>query len=133
MTREEKKLLLIDLCVRSPYGVRIAKGNLIYPVTGVNIALGYVELAVSERISIEEVKPYLRPMSSMTDEEKKAYKSLQDKIAVQWDNFNKPIGYTYAQNVTSIDWLNKKMFDYRGLIKLGLALEAPEGMYDNIC
>ena len=79
---------------------------------------------------IDKMKPYLRKMSSMTDEENKAYKSLQDKIAVQWDDFDQPIGYTYAQTIKSIDWLNAHHFDYRGLIGKGLALEAPKDMYN---
>lgn len=113
MTQEEKQLLLTDLCARLPYGVCIAKGNIIYPLTEVNIALGYVELAVSERISIEDAKPYLRPMSSMTEEEENEYET---KIR--------------GSLVSYLDWLNTHHFDYRGLIEKGLALEAPEGMYN---
>ena len=72
---------------------------------------------------IEYIKPYLRPMSSMTEEEKKEYRSLQT-----WHNFH---GMSwYSNNYKSIDWLNKKMFDYRDLIPMGLALEAPKGMYN---
>lgn len=62
-----------------------------------------------------QIRPYLRPMSSMTEEERK-YKDLCFKYDyLAWE-------YT--------DWLNEHHFDYRGLIKKGLALEAPEGMYD---
>jgi hypothetical protein len=73
------------------------------------------------------LKPYLRPMSSMTDEER--------------DEFNKVGGVTSynPQNDTwaisaftpeAYDWLNKNAFDYRGLIPMGLALKAREGMYE---
>jgi len=124
MTKEEQQLLKTeDLSARLPYGVCVAKGNIIYPLTGINVALGYVELAVSERISIEEVKYYLRPMESMTDEE---YREFLDTQTIECGDGNIPkYEYTYK----TFDWLNKKMFDYRGLIKLGLALEAPKGMY----
>ena len=63
---------------------------------------------------IVECKPYLRPISSMTEEEEDEYELVCRKSIT-----------------TQIDWLNKKMFDYRGLIPLGLALEAPEGMYNS--
>jgi hypothetical protein len=71
-------------------------------------------------------KPYLRPMSSMTKEEKEEYHKLCDNYYG-----------IYFNSVESIDWLNKKMFDYRKddedegktMIEKGLALEAPAGMY----
>ena len=62
------------------------------------------------------VKPYLRPMSSMTEEEKLEY-------VIAWDS-RQPYLPTEA-----MDWLNEYHFDYRDLIEKGLALEAPEGMY----
>ena len=95
--------------------------------------------------------PYLRPMSSMTEEEKKellrivvgrkAVKHFQvlpdgnivntDAVAqdvnnfiMHWINFNKDTTSSY------IDWLNEHHFDYRGLIKRGFAIEAPKGMYE---
>ena len=67
---------------------------------------------------LSEVKPYLRPMSSMTEEEKAEYHSLCDSYYG-----------IYFDTVDSIDWLNAHHFDYRGLIEKGLAIEAPEGMY----
>lgn len=121
MRTEQQQLLIKDLSARLPYGVRVAKGNIIYPLTGVNIALGYVELAVSGRISIEEARPYLRPMSSMTEEEKKEYDlliRLDDEYAQPYDSAH------------LVDWLNAHHLDYRGLIPMGLALEAPDGMYN---
>lgn len=62
---------------------------------------------------MENIKPYLRPMSSMTKEEKKEYNKL-----LCWRSPKKVF-----------DWLNAHHFDYRGLIKKGLALEAPKEMY----
>jgi len=67
--------------------------------------------------------PYLRPMSSMTEEEKKIYSNFF--ISKEIDNFDFDI-----PNYDTIDWLNAHHFDYRGLIEKGLALEAPEGMYE---
>ncbi len=59
------------------------------------------------------IKPYLRPMSSMTEEEEEEYESIKC-----WKN-----------EWELVDWLNAHHFDYRGLIEKGLALEAPKGMY----
>lgn len=138
MTNEEKQLLIEDLSARLPYGVCIAKGDIIYPLTGINVALGYVELAVSERISIEEVKPYLRPMESMTDEEKKEfihYSEYEVEESVNgrhYEYYLKDYVGTPENpicNYNAIVWLLKHHFDFRGLIKLDLATKAPKGMY----
>jgi hypothetical protein len=69
-----------------------------------------------------QIKPYLRPMSSMTEEE---YENFRETF--KWfEQFDKLIfEWTYK----SYDWLNKHHFDYRGLIPKGLALEALENMY----
>lgn len=68
--------------------------------------------------------PYLRPMSSMTATEVLEYISLKESIVAS-------DGITYAfETYKSIDWLNAHHFDYRNLIEKGLAIEAPEGMYN---
>lgn len=108
MTQEEKQLLMVDLSARLPYGVMITnskKEKLLDYLTIIDLAVekGY--------------KPYLRPMSSMTEEEKKIYFEISSHLC----------GEIVAK--TMIDWLNKKMFDYRGLIHIKLALEAPKDMY----
>lgn len=127
---QEKYLLTKVLCEMLPYGIQIAKANVIYPMTGVNIALGYVELAVSERISIEEARPYLRPLSSMTNDERFEYLDFL-KVEIQDGGYvteNYVVRLEYMPGL--IDWLLKHHFDYRGLIGMGIALPAPEGMYD---
>ena len=109
MTQEDKKLLLADLCARLPYRVkyqdRIDKEVL-------TLTLGIIH-------HYERFIPYLRPMSSMTEEEKETYESFIIGIAAD------EIG---AWELT--DWLNEHHFDYRGLIEKGLAIKAPEGMYE---
>lgn len=123
MKKEDKELLLKDLSARLPYGVKISKANVIYPMTGINIALGYVELAVSERVLIGDARPYLHPLSSMTEEEDKELREKNIFIAISTSG-------TVETTIDGFDWLNKNMFDYRGLIEKGLALEALERMYD---
>ena len=134
LTQEEKDLLKNVLCEMLPYGVKVAKGNVIYPLTGINIALGYVELAISERISIEDARPYLRPLSSITEEEEFELNGLLHEVydfsfrmeeLLETIQMQKTIPFQY------IDWLLKHHFDYRGLIEKGLALPAKENMYND--
>ena len=132
MTREEKQLLMADLCGRLPYGV-IAQVDgwdeeeeidVIVPVRVYFINTdGYVYFGVNdynvEYCMIEDCTPYLRPLSSMTEEERDEYHSIQSDI---W----KPCGTQYYDNWHSIDWLNAHHFDYRGLIEKRLAISTEE-------
>ena len=127
MTQEDKHILLvllIDLCSRLPYGTICEDiyGNLgtlfdLAPELN-SVTLKISELGSTWTTDIDKVKPYLRPMSSMTEEEKETYESFIISIASD---------ETGAWEL--IDWLNEHHFDYRGLIPKGLALEAPEDMY----
>ena len=127
MTKEDKELLLKDLGARFPYhpfiygktGYATNEGRLIGLFSsGIHIMTGGGSVF---HYFIEEVKPYLRPMSSMTEEEYKEYKKTCEYS--ENDEFFYPTFKTY-------DWLNTHHFDYRGLIEKGLALEALEGMYE---
>ena len=140
MTQEEKQLLLADLCARLPYGVILQLSLLEENTTDCRLTGidedGYLTADVPADcvFSVDDVKPYLRPLSSMTEEEK-------HYIDNRWgaDNYGDIITYSsYESGVSTVeladivgfhDWLNRKMFDYRGLIPKGLALEAPDGMY----
>ena len=119
MTQEEKQLLLVDLCARLPYGVKANSrdGKKIITITPIGIA-NFMSGA------IDIIKPYLRPMSSMTEEEEKEYERLANRTIVN------SVGFVYFDATELLDWFNKKMFDFRGLIEKGLALESPEGMYE---
>ena len=129
MTQEEEKnLLLKDLCTRLPYGVRYRHftWNDEYGETYIAAQIysintdGYVKNCHDdETVYIDNVRPYLFPLSSMTEEQKKEYQYITER----W--MNDP-AYSISN---SIDWLNKHHFDYRGLIEKGLAFEAPEEMY----
>lgn len=129
MTQEDKELLLKDLSARLPFGVKFSQNDsnsqLIlsgiwsnaYGTYAVPRLFGAQSMAYRD-INIEHIKPYLRPMSSMSKGEFDKYEELE------WD------GDFEHLSLPLLDWLNKKMFDYRGLIELGLALEALDGMYD---
>lgn len=150
MTQEEKQLLLQDLCARLPYKPRVKYG---YSFMGVVAISGYTDEGYLnydelkdfsifpkyglERKRVSDIIPYLRPMSSMTEEESGEFQ----KIVHEW--FDKEmfylteepfIGYAlslinYSVNPILFNWLNEHHFDYRGLIPMGLALEAPKDMY----
>lgn len=121
MTQKEKFLLLKDLCARLPYGI------IIYRISD-NSTHKFIYSDIEENIDqfshfleysgIDNIKPYLRPMSSMTEKEEN-----------EWWEFNNKNTIVETHSY-SIDWLNSHHFDYRGLIEKGLALEAPEGMYN---
>ena len=119
MTEKEKDLLIGDLCARLPYEVKFMCNKNIYIAKGINLIVtdeGNWEYAVTAKdivpIEIDFIKPYLFPMSSMTEKEKLMYEGLM----IGTDNIS------YMLDV--IDWLNKNHFDYRGLIEKSLALDA---------
>ena len=124
MTQEEKQLLLKDLCARLPYGVKVEltkykKKCLLCGIDGEDL---YLNIDYPVYLG-DSIKPYLRSMSSMTEEEEQKYYDLthQEDDDV-WGKclFDK-----------MVDFCNERHLDYRGLIEKGLALEAPEGMYKN--
>lgn len=127
MTTEEKDLLLKDLSARLPYNLRI-RTHYEDDIYGDIILHKISGARVNDLYKIENCKPYLRPMSNMTEEE-------MDKLAEFhiWNDGEKifpDCNCKLSDIVSAMNWLNKKMFDYRGLIEKGLALEAPEGMYN---
>lgn len=141
LTEQDKKLLLMDLCARLPYGVMCNMG-LKYPLQLQRILvdkldgnlLDFYEDGNDYQVYLSEVKPYLRSMDDMTEEE---YKELRTIINDWWNKelftlTEEPMieyalsSINYTLNPTLFDWLNKKHFDYRGLIKKGLAIKVTE-------
>ena len=141
MTQEEKQLLLKDLSARLSYLVKVSTtdndGSLenvwdihLYNTFTEDVNIIHSTENVSRLVDISEIRPYLRPMSSMTKEEKIDYERLCS-YCLEQDTVNYNITtLDRTQLVYVIDWLNKNHFDYRDLIEQGLAIEAPEGMYD---
>ena len=135
MTNEEKQLLLKDLCARLPYSVRVKE---LEPIKELELYLTsiYHDTVQVETMtggimacSIEAIRPYLRPLESMTEKETYIFRQdiLNDVEARCIHSFGcgkYSLAFTEAN-----DWLNEHHFDYRDLISMGLALEAPEGMY----
>lgn len=152
MTYQDKDFLLKDLCARLPYGVKALyhhKKRLETDYKDIIITLKYyvrdyvfmgeskdalndIEATFLEA-SEEQIKnghpnnsfkPYLRPMSSMTEEEVlefAAFHCLNDKhpiVLLQMCNLSNVINM--------FDWLNRRHFDYQGLIDKGLAIAVTE-------
>ena len=115
----DKELLLKDICARLPYNVICQvefKENGKYNsevmlLSGIFTDEAYFTTKDGSIYS-NEYKPYLFPLSSMTEEEKLMYEGLM----VGTDSIS------YMLDV--IDWLNEHYFDYRGLIEKGLAIDA---------
>ena len=130
MTQEDKELLLKeDLCGRLPYGVKILHTGWDYDgdtdfdtvetligIDGRFIYTVWDKTGDREKhcLFVSNWKPYLRPMSSMTEEERKIYIEISSHLC----------GEIAAK--TMIDWLNKNHFDFRGLIPKDLAIEVTE-------
>ena len=119
MTKHEKELLLQDICSRLPYGVKFKyedRPNVceILSITPIynNGNVVYFDRYVNEpkKCSIYDVKPYLFPLSSMTEEQKTSHNFLKYSA--------------HANPVKLVDWYIKNHFDYRGLIPMGLAIDA---------
>ena len=129
MTKEDKQLLLKDLCARLPYGVKVhITDEWFYDKIEPYDRRLDCDVIKSIRENQYTVKPYLRPMSSMTEEEKDNLQSLHDIIS----NENYGDGYSPSAWNAITEWedyCNARHLDYRGLIPMGLALEAPEDMY----
>lgn len=131
MTQEEKELVLIDLCGRLPYGVKIKEeyGDYI----NVNIYNANIEHLI-DRVASGLDKLVLRPLSSMTEEE---YNEMFNEFYLAQEEFFRNcsntdfVGKIIANDMVRLDWLNKNMFDFRWLIRKGLAEIAPEGMFEN--
>lgn len=120
MAQENKELLLEDLSCRTPYGV-IVNVNGISNVKLTSVSW-YGEVGVDDGSTylypISEIKPYLFPMSSMTEEQEIEYDATFATIV--YEDGRKDSAMTYK----TFDWLNKNHFDYRGLIPMGLAIDA---------
>ena len=130
MEQEDKKLLLRYLCMTLPYKVKVClyerETCILLGIDGCDI---YLDVD-SDPFRIESIKPYLRPMSSMTEEEKKEFDNFCVIDEFVWKGKTE-IGYKNQAIIMSvaINWLLKKHFDFMDLIPKGLAIEVTEENY----
>ena len=126
MTQEQKDLLLKDLCNRLPYGVKVHTSLkpicTIFDKPTIHSTV-VIDGAGQKSCNISDIKPYLFLLSSMTEEQKKEYRKaceLDTEILSKHPMDETPFPALY----NSQDWLDKNHFDYRGLIPMGLAIDA---------
>ena len=137
MTQEDKELLLKDLCGRLPYGVKCYKMTFKPELAEEVICMlrngshNCVQLGTF-LYRLEHIKPYLFPLSSMTEEQYNSLHELgiSDNCSHSYEYVNPHIhGVSFifkefkTYSLELIEWLNKNHFDYRGLIERGLAID----------
>ena len=116
ISKEDEELLIKDLCTRIPYHCKVHyRGSEPVDLTD------YVR-----SVRLKDCRPYLRPLSSMTEEER-SY--IIDKCCIQ--NSYMPGGESVSlMPVIAAEWLidfyNSHHFDFRGLIPKGLAIAVTE-------
>jgi hypothetical protein len=144
MTQEEKDLLLKDLCSRLPYGVKVkfkvnevieSREEIIYnkedgEYSYITDRKSYLTLDIIKMIFnnyLDDIKPYLFPLSSMTEEQEMEFKGLLSEVYDFSFRMEELLEFIQSQKdipFRFIDWLIKNNFDYRGLIPMGLAIDA---------
>ena len=126
MNQEDKELLLKDLCARLPYKVKVNEaihGD--FTLIGLTNERVFTTCEIEgchNDFPIENIKPYLFPMSSMTEEEQRMLDSMCNGVEMM----SRLSGLKMFDK--AFDWLDKNGFDYRGLIHKGLAIDAT-GLY----
>ena len=106
-----KEKLIRDLCARLPYGVKVLYDNKVFSIDYVSSIHEEIKLDTRDNytINVSDVKPYLFPLSSMTEEQKKKWSyTLSSDYYITYD---------------TVDWCNKNHFDYRNLINKNLAID----------
>ena len=145
ISNEDKELFLKDICARTFYNVKVSVPILSFvegekPCTGpielvsVNVIDGtctvgnkYAQTSgvrMFTRGGKLICKPFLRPMSDMTEEEKNEYRNIDNR------SYSCPMDYAHIPALDRIDWLNAHHIDFRGLIQKGLAIETTKEMYE---
>ena len=117
MTKDEKELLLKDLCARLPYGVKVEithwrnrdKGMIDSKIFHFPLDINKASVLIKPT---SDLRPYLFPLSSMTEEQEKECQQIKHSYYYDDDSF------------VLFDWYNKNHFDFRGLIEKGLAIDA---------
>lgn len=144
MSDEEYKILVTDLCSRLPHGVKVrVSGDWFYDELeqyDTELKIGkpsnLLDVFVNQRGNSRNltITPYLRPMSSMTEEERNEMKKMlcptgtgsfdEEGLIVPMSHFGDKIQYDFMSRI--LEWLNARHFDHNGLIAKGLAIEVNE-------
>ena len=123
MKQEDKELLLKDLCARLPYKCKYKASKKITHWHKLTLNTRTIDKIIDDYY--DEIKPYLRPMSSMTEEECIALSKLIPYKTDAWKYIKTPIPL-YIANIEQFDFFHRHHLDWRGLISKGLAIEVTE-------
>lgn len=133
---DSERLILEDMCARLPYNpvvgfyMFVIRKHKQVILRSLNPTEGTYRIGNHDYDDFSRIKPYLRPLSNMTADEKKIWSRILNG-ADSGDIFDHiRLSHISIESIgEAIDFLNSRYFDYRGLIGRGLAVEAPEGMY----
>lgn len=114
--KQKEDLLMKDLSARLSYMPMVEYKGETYNVLGIThgrlvLCKPFMSYTLDECPLVEEVKPYLFPLSSMTEEQRKEYHELL---------YNPENGI----DIDYFDWCHQNHFDCRHLIPMGLAIDA---------
>lgn len=140
LTKDEKDLLIKDLTFRFKWGVKVLHRDGIEDLRGIDPSGCFQVAGYDAWFDLDSTPalPYLRPLSSMTAEEEAEIRKdynfvlVGDDIQIYYHSagcWDEDTDTYLSDYIKLIEWLNDHHFDYRGLIRKGLALEAPEDMY----
>ena len=129
MTQKDKELLMKDLCARLPYRVKYMDlwnpDELPTTLCDINVDVELIMNTDGFSLEIEKCKPYLFPLSSMTEEQKREYNFWKHEVPVCHYEYGDVVEeIELYDSPASFEYLIENHFDYRGLIPMGLALDA---------
>jgi hypothetical protein len=131
MTKEDTLLLYKDLCGRTTYGTKVKYDDGIFTFDDFHCGIGILDPETSPKIFLsgcyygDDIKPYLFPLSSMTEEQKEEYTFIVDYISPDDSETLAEGEFIYVDLITELlHFYHKHNLDYRGLIPKGLALDA---------
>lgn len=127
MIQEHKDILLKDLCSRLSYGIKVEYENKVFDLEYVCPMYEEVKLDIYQTwtLGISEVKPYLFPMSSMTEEQKQEYTYIVNYISPDDTENWKEGEFIYVEQFSQLmHFYHINHLDYMGLIPMGLAIDA---------
>jgi hypothetical protein len=129
MTQKDKELLLGDLCSRLPYFTKVQIKNEIVVLDSICDDDGYRFNFIGddkEGVTIEQIKPYLFPISGMTEEQKVEYDKMSELDIDYTITQIKNDSLIWTSGLNRFNWLLKNHFDVYGLIPMGLAIDASD-------
>jgi hypothetical protein len=129
MTQEHKDILLKDICARLPYGVKAEKYTI--RMDGEFVPIANIEIVTAKDILARNecpgytIKPYLFPLSSMTEDQIKEL----SKLGVSYGEYAlhddiRGLGIMVEDAYIFFEFCYKHHIDFLGLIEMDIAIDA---------